>query len=141
MDRVTNVALSDVSAGHAEVRVTPDAPSALLRLAADSRRGYADQLRGHRGRFELWTRLVAEAALLEQAARVVDGDLLPLCGWLPVEQWNTGMFAAVGLAGPGPRPGAGLDAACDAGPATGPDSAATPTEPVPCATTGPDPGP
>lgn len=63
----------------------PD-PAALLRAAAAGRREYATNAPP-----EMADVLQTQAATLDTAAQVVDGDYGPLYGWLPSWRWTPGM--------------------------------------------------
>jgi hypothetical protein len=68
------------------------AAAAPLRAAADARREYAALREAGDPPAALGLRV--EAELLEAAARVADGDLCPMCGWLPSWRWTAEMNAA-----------------------------------------------
>lgn len=69
----------------------PDA-AGLLRAAAAGRREYARGLDGETGVLGRSREdLELQASTLEQAARVVEGDLGPLYGWLPSWRWTDEM--------------------------------------------------
>lgn len=65
----------------------------LLRKAADGRDEYAAALDGSDNRRLIEQRelLRVEASVLRRAARVVDGDLGPMFGWLPSWRWTDEM--------------------------------------------------
>lgn len=72
--------------------------AALLRLAAAGRREYTEGLKGsdNPSLIEQNQTLEFQAAMLDQAAAVVDGDLGPLFNWLPSWRWTDEMEAQVG---------------------------------------------
>lgn len=124
-DHVADLARSAVAALAATGLLQLDLPgpppaAAHLRMAAAGRREYAANLTGARGPLgAAHTALLAQAATLEQAARVVDGDIRPLCGWLPTWRWTPEMLAAVGAQAPAPVAPAApatADAPVDPGP-------------------------
>jgi hypothetical protein len=73
------------------VTARPDGAE-LLRTAAAGRREYATSLEGATGTLGAQREaLLAQAGVLDQAAKVVEGDLGPMYGWLPSWRWTDEM--------------------------------------------------
>jgi hypothetical protein len=84
----------------------PDAAE-LLRAAAAGRRESAARCGGPGPReAEVREEFLAEAATLEAAARVVDGDLGPLYNWLPSWRWTPETVTQLAAVSPQAQEGA-----------------------------------
>lgn len=71
----------------------------LLRAAAAGRREYADGTGDAAHLAEMRDTLLAQAATLDSAAQIADGDYRPLYGWLPSWRWTPEMGRLVNASG------------------------------------------
>lgn len=91
--------------------------AAMLRAAAAGRREYAENAPDPSRAV-----LEQEAATLESAARLADGDMEPMYGWLPAWRWTSEMFDA-----PPPAEGSGHPQPAECGRGVAGDWCARPT--------------